>query len=164
MKNIYNKKSGFTLIEVLLYVGITSFMLLTINIFIATVLQSRIKNQTVLVVENSGVAIMQTIIQTLRNATQINISNPQTISATMPDGQQIVFGLENQVINSTQSGTIYPLIPSDVSATSLQFTNLAPAEKPASIQIIFNLENLSPEGRNETTYSQTFYDTATLRK
>jgi len=164
MKNNHNINSGFTLIEVLLYVGIASFMLLTINMFTATILQSRIKNQTVLAVENSGDAIMQTITQTVRNASQINISSPQSLTATMLDGQQLTFSLENEVINLTQGGTIYPLIPSNIVATSLQFTNLAPANKPASVQTVLNLEHLSPEQRNETTYSKTFYATATLRK
>src|SRR3990167_11517142 len=64
--------SGFTLIELLLYVAISSVMLLITSLFLQTLLQSRIKNQTIAEVEQQGLAVMQLITQAARNADSIN--------------------------------------------------------------------------------------------
>ena len=60
--------SGFTLVELLLYVGISSAILLASSLFLATLLESRIKNQTIAEVEQQGLAVMQIITQDIRNA------------------------------------------------------------------------------------------------
>src|SRR3990167_4758552 len=72
MKNYkLQTKSGFTLIELLLYVAISSVMLLITSLFLQTLLQSRIKNQTIAEVEQQGLQAMQLITQTARNAETI---------------------------------------------------------------------------------------------
>src|SRR3989338_6871109 len=72
MSDVQSKSNGFTLIELLLYVGIASIILLVTSLFLSTLLQSRIKNQTIAEVEQQGLAVMQLITQTARNADSVN--------------------------------------------------------------------------------------------
>ena len=72
MKKKYVSQTGFTLIEVLLYVGIFSILLISTSVFVATLLESRIKNQTIAEVEQQGLQVMQIITQTVRNAMILN--------------------------------------------------------------------------------------------
>src|SRR3989338_5710404 len=76
-------KSGFTLIELLLYVAISSVMLLITSLFLQTLLQSRIKNQTIAEVEQQGLHIMQLITQTVRNAEAITAPAPSASAASL---------------------------------------------------------------------------------
>ncbi|KKT35654.1 MAG: hypothetical protein UW24_C0005G0002 [Parcubacteria group bacterium GW2011_GWA2_44_12] len=84
MKNYkLQTKSGFTLIELLLYVAISSVMLLITSLFLQTLLQSRIKNQTIAEVEQQGLHIMQLITQTVRNAEAITAPAPSASAASL---------------------------------------------------------------------------------
>ena len=71
---IPNSKSsrGFTLIELLLYVSLAAIMLLAVSVILSILLQTRVKNQTIAVVEQEGRAAIQAMTQSIRNAQSIN--------------------------------------------------------------------------------------------
>lgn len=89
--------SGFTLIELLLYVTITSMMLSGISFFLSTLLESRVKNQTIAEVEQQGLQVMQTITKAARGAGSV------TSPALGASSTSLTFG--TAVPNSTQSGS-----------------------------------------------------------
>lgn len=68
---ISRMQSGFTLVELLLYVAIVGTLLITITGFFALTASSRIKNQSISEVNQQGAAIMETITQAIRNASAI---------------------------------------------------------------------------------------------
>src|SRR3989338_10609748 len=65
----FSKKNlgGFTLVELVLYVGLAAVMILSVSIFLSTMLQARVRNQTVLEVESQGIQVAQRILQVVRN-------------------------------------------------------------------------------------------------
>lgn len=142
-KNNYQK--GFTLIELLLYVSIAAIILLITSVFLAGLLQSRVKNQTVAEVEGQGLQVMQIITQAGRNAADVNFTSAFSLSGGVI--------LENGIA----------LTNSRVTASSLTFQNLSRTDTPGTIRIEFTLAHANPENRNEYSYEKTFIGSATLR-
>ena len=82
MENINNKK-GFTLVELILYVAIGSIVLLVITSFFQTNLSSRAKIKAISEVDQQGTQIMQTIVQTILNAEDINSPSIGTSASSL---------------------------------------------------------------------------------
>lgn len=163
--------SGFTLIELLLYVAISGVILLVISLFLQTLLESRIKNQTIAEVEQQGLQVMQLITQTVRNADTINSpatgAGAPTLSINTHTGANnpTVFDLGSGAIRIKEGvGAVIPLTNSRITASALNFQNLSRASTPGVIRISFTLTHVNPEGRNEYNFSKTFYASASLRQ
>src|SRR3990167_1911975 len=65
------KPRGFTLIELLLYTSLLGIIVLLASIATATLLEARVKNQTIAEVEQQGLQVAQFIGQIARNAEAI---------------------------------------------------------------------------------------------
>lgn len=168
-----NKKSqkGFTLIELLLYVSVSALMLLAISVFLSSLVQSRIKNQTVAEVEQQGLQVMQLITQTARNAE--NITSPSigssgsslTLDVLTIASDPTIFNLSSGTLQVTEGGNLpVSLTNSRVTVSGLSFQNLSRPATPGAIRIQFTLAHINPEGRNEYSFSKTFTGSATLRQ
>lgn len=169
-----NKKlsqDGFTLIELLLYVAIAAVMLLAISVFLASLLQSRVKNQTIAEVEQQGSAVMQIISQTARNGEAITSpavatsASSLTLDVVTVASDPTIFDLSSNVIRVTEgAGAAVPLTNSHIVASALTFQNLSRASTPGTIRVQFTLTHINPEGRNEYEFSKTFSGSASLRQ
>ncbi|HEU0085638.1 MAG TPA: prepilin-type N-terminal cleavage/methylation domain-containing protein [Candidatus Paceibacterota bacterium] len=144
-KSTNQTNQGFTLIELLLYISIAAVILLLTSLFLAELLQSRVKNQTLTEVEQQGLHVMQIITQTGRNAGDTNFVDS--------------FDLSDGVI--TEDGIA--LTNSLVFASDLTFQNLSRIDTPGTVRIQFTLSHINPENRNEYDYQKTFIGSATLR-
>lgn len=165
-----NVRHGFTLIELLLYIAVASVMLLVISIFLSLLLQSRIKNQTMVEVEQQGAQAMQLITQTARNAEAITSPAPgASASSLMLDvitvaNDPTVFDLASGVIRIKEgTDSTIALNNSRITASALTFRNLSRVGTPGTVHIQFTFTHANPEGRNEYNYSKTFVGSATLR-
>ena len=140
---------GFTLIELLLYIGLSSIILFTVAMFSITLLESRVKNQTIATVDQEGNMAMATITQALRNATAINTPSIGTDSTTLSINTEIagnnptIFDLNNGVIR-IKEGTADPvaLTSNLVIISNLNFRNLSRPDTPGNIDITFNVEHI----------------------
>lgn len=163
--------AGFTLIELLLYVAISSVMLLAISFFLQTLLESRIKNQTIAEVEQQGLQVMQIITQTTRNAEAITLpaqgasASSLTLDVITGASDPTVFDLSGGVIRIAEgAGSPVALTNSRVTVSSLSFSNLSRASTPGTVRISFTLTHVNPDGRNEYSFTKTFIGSATLRQ
>jgi Tfp pilus assembly protein PilW len=171
MKKVTSFKKGFTLIELLLYVGLSSVLLISIFSFMAVLLESRIKNQTIAEVEQQGLQVMQLITQTIRNADNIN-SPTQGNVATSVSLNTITAGLNpttfdisgNTIFITEGGGSAVALTNSRVSVGSLTFTNLSRVSTPGIIEIQFTISYVNNSGKNEYNYLKTFTGSASLRQ
>lgn len=161
---------GATLIEILLYIGLTSIMILGITSFAHTVLQSKIRAQVINSVEQQGLFVMQMITQTIRNAE--NINNPAqgltdtsiSLNVVNSSNDPTIFNLSNGAINIKEGAVApIPLTNSRVMASNLTFQNLSRPNTPGTVQIQFTLIRTNPTGRQEYEYSKTFSSSASLR-
>lgn len=161
---------GFTLIELLLYIAISSVMLLAIVSFLFILLESRIKNQTIAEVEQQGLAVMQIITQTARNAEAITSpvvsasSSSLILDVITTANDPTIFDLASNVIRIKEgTGLNVALNNSRVIASGLIFQNLSRANTPGIIRVQFTLSHQNLSNRNEYNFSKIFYGSASLR-
>lgn len=140
------REKGFTLIELLLYVSLTAMMLLSVSIFLSVILQARVKNQTIAVVEQEGARVNQIINQTIRNATAINSPAPGGSAATLslntavPANNPTVFDLSGGTLRITEGeGSPVALTSNLVIVSSLNFHNLTVPSSPPNVRFSFTI-------------------------
>lgn len=162
---------GFTLIELLLSIGVSSIMLLIISVFLSSLIESRIKNQTIAEVEQQGIQVMEAITQIARNAENINTpgqgaSAPSlSLDVIIAGNDPTMFDLASGIIRITEgAGAPIALTNARVAASALIFQNLSFAGTPGTVRIQFTLTHSNPAGRNEYSFAKTFIGSATLRQ
>lgn len=162
--------AGFTLVELLLYVSISGAMALVVSIFLTILISARVKNQTILEVEEQGIALIQRITQTVRNATDVNSPSQGTssdaLNLTVPvsSDSPTIFDLAGGVARM-QEGSSAPisLTSPRIQATSFQIQNLGGTGTPGTIRIQLTLVHVNPKNKNEFNYTKTFIASATMR-
>ncbi|MFC1645112.1 PilW family protein [Patescibacteria group bacterium] len=170
LKNIKTKK-GFTLVELLLYVSIASAMMFSLVAFAMMTVESNVKNQAVIDVEQQGVQIMQLVKQVIRNSEGINSPAQGVSSGTISmdvvnvGDDPTIFDVSSGVFRITEGvGSAIDITNSRVTVSGLSFYNLSRTDTPGVVRIQFTITHNNPEGRNEYDYSKTFYGTASLRQ
>lgn len=170
MKIDFKKNKGFTLIELILYIGIAAVLLAVISLFLSTVIKSRLKQQSMTEVEAQGLQIMEQITHALRNAEEISNPSPgnsgDTLALSNSDGSQIltIFDLNGTQLQVTElSGGAIPLNNNRIGVSNLNFSNLSRSDTPGLIQTQFTLSHTNNSGRNEYTYAKTFQTSTSLR-
>ena len=161
---------GFSLIELLLYVATLSIMLLSISVFLGTLLESRVKNQTIAEVEQQGLQAMQIITQTVRNAASIvgpatsTTSSTLTLATYAATTTPTVFNLAESVMQIIESTTPpVALTNNRILVSDLLFSNFSRTSTPGVVQIQFTIQHVTSTGKSEYTFSKTFYGSAALR-
>lgn len=164
------RRQGFTLIELILYAGLAALLILAVSVFLATIFQSRVKNQVVSEVEGQGVQVMQQILQTIRNAEGINSPVPglidSALSLNVSDASlsPTVFDVLGGMIRVREGlGSLAALTSGRVLATGLTFQNLTRNNTPGTVRVKFTLNYVNPESRSEYNYSRVFTGSASLR-
>lgn len=160
-----NKQKGFSLIELLLYISMTAIVVLVISGLLYTILQSKVKNQTIAEVEQQGALAVQIISQTIRNSQSINTptsgssGNSLSLAQVSASVNPTVFDLSNGSLRITEgTGSAVSLTNSRVSVSGLTFQNLS-----ASVKFQFTISHINSGSRNEYDYTKDFYGTANVR-
>lgn len=169
IKNL-KSEDGFSLIELLLYMTLASVILLVVSVFSFSLIQARIKNQTVAEVEQQGIQVMQTFTQTIRNAEGITVpgqggsGNTLTLDVVTAGDDPTTFSDVSGVIQMTEgTNPTVDLTSSRVIASNLTFENLSRDNTPGTVRISFTLTHINDGGRNEYDYEKTFTGSASLR-
>ena len=162
---------GFTIIELLLYLAISAIILLATSLFLSTLLQSRIKNQTVAEVEGQGLQVMQLITQTVRNVDTIISPTIGTTGASLSVNTSVsgnnptIFDLNSGVVQIKEGAAVaVPLTNARVVVSDLAFFNLSRASTPGAVKVQFTITAVNNSGRNEYSYTKTFVGSAALRQ
>lgn len=167
-----NKKneSGVGLVELIIYISITTVLLLSISSFHSVVLKSRIRNRVVLEVDQQGTHLMNIITQTVRNAESINSpsagSSVAVLSLDIAEASQdptVFDSSDNAARIKEGSGDFIPLTNSHIVVSDLNFTNLSRTGTPGIIKIEFTVNYNKSDSSAEYNYSKTFYGSASLR-
>lgn len=161
---------GFTLIELLLYISIVGGLLTTVSLFFATVMDARVKNQSIIEVNQQGVATMDYITSTIRNATGITApsagASAASLTLTVSTGSlsPTVFDLNGAALQAKEgAGNAIPLTNSKVQISNLSFTNVSRTNTPGIVRVSFTISRINPNGKNEYDYQKTFTSSAALR-
>lgn len=163
--------SGFTIIELLLYVAIASILLLASSLFLSVLLESRVKNQTIAEVEGQGAAVLHILTQSVRNAESINAPSPGASASSMSlativlGNSPTVFDLSLGTFRMKEGSSLaIALTNTRVIVSNLTFTNLSRSSTPGTVRIRFTVTSVNTSGRNEYSFSKIFTTSATLRQ
>lgn len=169
-KLIARRTTGFSLVEILLSIGVAAIILISLSLALAQVLESRVKQQVIAEVEQQGVQVIQIITQSIRNSDNINSPSIGTSDTSLSldvyaaTSDPTVFSLSSGTIQIQEgAGSAVDLTTSPVTASDLTFTNLSQAGTPGTIRLQFTLSYTNPAGRQEYTYTKTFYASASVR-
>jgi type II secretory pathway pseudopilin PulG len=166
------KNNGFTLIELILYVGISSFILLVTFLFVSQILEARIKAQAIAEVEQQGDWAVEIITQAIKNSkSPINLpttsGTANILSLTMDNvvKNPTDFSLSNGVITISEAGgQSVSLTNSNVVVSGLNFQNLSRTGTAGNIKFSFVISYKNQgQIRHEFNYSKTFYGTSSVR-
>ena len=164
---------GLTLVEMILYVGICSALLLSLSSFYIFLLSSRIKSQATTEVEQQGLQAVQLMSQTVRNARSLDTpsvgSSGSLLSVTMINAL-----LNPTTFDADASGTLrikegsgpyIPLTNSHIAVSALTFQNVSSSSSTDRVlHYSFTVTYNNPTGKNEYSYAKTFIGSATIRQ
>lgn len=167
---LQQKKRGFTLIELILYVALVSLLLVALSGVVGMVLSARVKGQSIAEVEQQGLQAMHRITDTLRNAQGVTSpgagasASSVTVDVLTIANDPTIFNLSSGILQMQEGTTpAVALTNSRVVVSSLTFQNLSQPSTPGSVRIQFTVTYNNNTGRAEYAVSKTFVGTASLR-
>jgi type II secretory pathway component PulJ len=110
-------EKGFTLVELLLYLSVSSIIITVVSVFIITLNEVRIKNQVIATVEEQGAYIAGAINQHIRSAEKVlqplssGSSNNELILEIMPQEKsptRMYLKEDIMMVSEGSRGTPYP--------------------------------------------------------
>ncbi|MFH1253110.1 MAG: prepilin-type N-terminal cleavage/methylation domain-containing protein [Candidatus Uhrbacteria bacterium] len=169
MKKAKSKQRGFTLVELILYIGLSAVILSSLGTMINISYQVRARQQVTAEVEQQGTVVTQIVSQIIRNASSITspVAGASATSAVMAVSDvsktPTTFSLSGTAFQLTENATVTALTNDQVQVSALSFKNLSAATTPGTVKFQFTLNYTNPGGTPRFTYSKTFYGSASLR-
>ena len=162
---------GFTIIELIIYIGIVAGVLLVLFNFGWEIVYGDIKSQTIREVQQNSRFAMEKIIESILSASGINSpleGNPDDfLSLEMQDLNlsPTVFEVSEGRLIITQAGNSpYQLTNNRVRVTNFQFSNFSYGDTPGTIRVEMTIEHFNPGGLNQYEASLSTENTVSLRK
>ena len=157
------REKGYSLIEVLIYSSILAlFLLLVVQVFIA-VKNVNAHSTAFVGMQRNLRQIVADMNQTLKMASSVTTPLPgQTSNNLSLDGGDIVYQVNDGVLQKTASGQTWDLTTEEVAISNLSFENAVEATQTATIKIEMEVEsNYLLEGGRRL--SENFQTTISLR-
>jgi len=162
---------GFTIIELIIYIGIVAGILLVLFNFGWEIVYGDIKSQTIREVQQNSRFAMEKIIESVLSASGINSplegNSDDFLSLEMQDLtlSPTVFEVFDGRLIITQAGNSpYQLTNNRVRVTSLQFSNLSYEDTPGTIRVEMTIEHFNPGDINQYEAFLSTKNTVSLRK
>lgn len=173
-------KSGFTLLEFVLYIGLTAAILISLLSFTWNILQNYAKTTTLIEVNNNGNFALEQMVYYTRRASTIGsgtvyTTHPGKLTLTFPTDPTVTIDTyqKNITVGDTpltitklrlQHGSTTPTdITSDkIQVTNFTLTNLTNNSLP-TIRFSLNLQAVNPSNSTFYEAEKTFITSATLR-
>lgn len=163
-------RKGFTLVELLLYLGLASILLLGFVYVVPAILEARLKNQIVLEVNEQAVQAMNFITSEIRNAESVvspvvgatGIVLDLDVVDVSADPMSIY--IDNGSLGLTRGGGGFEsLTNSKVLVKDLLFSNKSLADTAGSVRVEFTVEYINDSNRDSFDYEKRFYGTGSLK-
>ncbi|MFQ6083749.1 MAG: hypothetical protein ACE5WD_10355 [Candidatus Aminicenantia bacterium] len=167
-----NKASnGFTLIELIIYIGIVAGVLLVVLNFGWEIIYGDVKSQTIREVQQNMRFSMEKINESILGAKTISSppfgSSSDSLSLTMQDLNldPTIFEVINNKLTITQGGDgPYELTNDRVRVDNLNFTNVSYEGAPGAIRVQITLEHVNPNNLKQYEASLEAETTISLRR
>ena len=160
---------AYTLIEVLVYVGLTSSLMIVIVSLVTFLLQNRVKSQTINEVESQGTILMQQLSKIIANARGIDMPvsgtslNSLSLDVYNSSNDPTVISVNGSELQITE-GTLAPitLTSNKVLISQVNLISSGAGTTNGSIKISFTLSYNNPGNLQEFNYQQNFYGSASI--
>lgn len=159
------KKTGFTLVEILVTIGILGIIVVVASNLFFSLLKGSMKTKTLQTVKQNGTYAISVMERMIRNARGIETctSAMKKIKITNPDMRTTEFDLTGPQIASN-SGNFLTSNEVKVESSKVNQFDCVPGNgKPAVVTIQFSLSQAALANRPEEEASVTFQTTVSLR-
>lgn len=164
------QKKAFTLVETLLYISLTSLILISISAFLGTLMSIRGRNQSISEVDQQATQILQFLSRTIQTAESINAPSQGvtldslSLQTSNPALNPTIISLSGSTLQLQEGGNTPIVLSSNlVNISNVSFTNVMVHTDTPSIRFSFTISFNNPDGRKELDISKTYYGTATIR-
>ncbi len=162
-------QKGFTLIELIIYIGIVTVVLLAVINFGFEIIYGNVKSQAIREVQQNSRFVMEKIARIIEEASAINSPSPGnsadilSLEMANPNLNPTIFSVFDNKLRITQGVTgPYELTNNRVTVTDLQFTNLSYTDTPGTVQIEMLIDHVNPDNKSEYVFSFEIRSTSSL--
>lgn len=163
-------RNGFTLLEILLALGIAATVLLSASGLLGVVVDAQAKTQAAQEVHEQGFLALHQLLGLVRNAETVLAPLPGTTAATLTldvipaISDPTSFSVSSDVLQIAEGSTApQPLTNSRIRIVGFTAENLSRPGTPGTIRIQFTAEHINPQNRSASVVSETFIGSASLR-
>lgn len=164
-----NKKKGFTLIELIFYIGLFSVFFVSLFLVLNIFYENKNKNSVTIEVEQQGLFISQIISQEIRNSQSIispiigNNSSSLSLQSFNVLRSPIIFYLDAGTVMLSEDGNIIDNLNSDrVIISDLNFINNSIIDDIQSINFSFTVSYKNNSGKKQYEYNKDFFGSVSL--
>lgn len=164
--------SGVTLVETLLYIALTSLLMLALTSLFGTINRTQVRAEVIETVNQQGAEILRYITEEIRTSTSVSSPTPTNsstnvvvVSSDTAKGN-VTFSLSGgkfYVTESAGSNTPIQISNNLVIVSNVQFINASQTTTNGNVKIQFTLSYVNPNNQSQFNYSQIFYGTASTR-
>ncbi|KXK26620.1 MAG: hypothetical protein TR69_WS6001000627 [candidate division WS6 bacterium OLB20] len=165
------RRKGFSLVEVLLYLALTVLIMGTITAVFTQVVETRQRSRTIAEVDQQGAQIMLEITQAIRDAERVNSPTIGTSSSSLSLDLPLsylsptVYTLNGSTLQVTEGDAAPVALSSNrIAVSNVTFSNLSRSGTQGTVRIQFTLDYVAGDSSFDQDYSQTYYGSATLRE
>lgn len=168
-----NNQRGFTLIELILTISLTTVIVTAVSLFVIDLSRTKAKSTTVLEVQQNVRFAMNKMTYYIRNSedgingasSSFSPTDPGTLYLEMGAGgaDDVVFDVSGGRLRMSVGGSSEFLTTDDVVVSSLVFTNNTAIGSPRNVSIDLTLEFNNPGGKQEFEYSYSAQTSTSIR-
>lgn len=165
------RRSGYTLVEFLIYIGISAILMLVCTDIVFTLLSGKAKLGAVQEVSQNGRNAMERMRLAIRNANAVTTPSDGATSTNLvlqmpaPSTNPTIFALQNGVITMQEgTGASTSLMANNVTVPSILFRNLSTSTAPDAIRIQMTVSSTNPTNDPDFAFGQTLYGNASVRR
>lgn len=164
------QQQGFTLLQMILYIGLLSVIVFAAAQVLITLLESREKARVIAEVESEGAYVMELMAQTIRNAEAVAVpvaggsASSLTLDVVAVADDPTVFAVSSGALTITEGvASAVDLTSSQVTVDTFTVETLTTTDSYGSVRITLTLSYNSSIGRHEYDYTETFTTAASIR-
>lgn len=146
-KSLDRTPKGFTLIELIIYLGITTVALLVFTSFMVDVTKNATRARTATEVQRNARIALSRITQEIRTAHAVQVNNAQHITLTSSDSETIqMYLIDEDIAYTVDGGPMQVLTNDNVRVTDLVFEQ---DDNSVSIALTLEQKNENAQGANK---------------
>jgi hypothetical protein len=138
-------KNGFTLVELLVFIGLFSILLLVLTQMFVNIMEAQLNSQATSGISQDSRYILNRIMYDIHRADSLN--SPSALGASANslslriNGNNYIYNQVDDNLILTANSTDYQLNSFDTIISNLQFQRLGTASNPALIKVMYTIKS-----------------------